>query len=74
MKRAVDDAQPLAHNMRMKNHNAVALGRIGGSAKGPRKARTTDQARKAAKARWNKNNGNRSLCAQANTPCRHKEE
>jgi len=33
---------------------AAALGAIGGLATGPRKARTTEQARKAANARWAK--------------------
>jgi len=33
---------------------AAALGKLGGLATGPRKARTTEQARKAALARWEK--------------------
>jgi len=31
-----------------------SLGRIGGKATGPRKARTSEQARAAVMARWNK--------------------
>lgn len=40
--------------MKKKNPHAVALGRIGGSVKSPRKARTPEQARKAVMARWGK--------------------
>jgi hypothetical protein len=32
----------------------ASLGRIGGKATGPRKARTSEQARAAVLARWNK--------------------
>lgn len=45
-----------------KNPAAVALGRLGGLAgKGKVKARTTEQARKAARARWDK--AQSQLCA-----------
>jgi len=37
-----------------KNPHAVALGKIGGKATGPRKARTSEQARAAVNARWAK--------------------
>ena len=41
-----------------KNPHAVALGRLGGSAgKGASKARTSEQMRAAANARWNKTKG-----------------
>jgi hypothetical protein len=54
----VDNAQAVAHNtaMKPKNSAAVALGLLGGRAKGKRKARTTEQARAAALARWSKRN------------------
>jgi hypothetical protein len=48
-------ARALAHNRDMdkkKNPHAVALGRIGGSVSGKCKARTSEQARAAANARW----------------------
>jgi hypothetical protein len=49
---------PLVHNISMtnkkKNPAAVKLGRLGGKVKGPCKARTPEQARKAAFARWKK--------------------
>jgi hypothetical protein len=42
----------------MKNKHAVALGKRGGKAgKGKKKARTTEQARAAANARWRKRDG-----------------
>jgi len=42
-----------------KNPHAVALGRLGGSAgTGASKARTSEQMRAAAQARWNKTKGN----------------
>lgn len=53
-KTSVDNAQPLAHHQHMKAKNpaAVALGRLGGLVRGKCKARTSDQARAAALARW----------------------
>lgn len=45
--------------MRKKNPSAVALGRIGGSTKGPTKARTSEQARAAVNARWAKYRANK---------------
>ena len=51
----VDKAQPLAHTVTMKNKAAVELGRLGGKAgKGKAKARTSEQARRAALIRWQK--------------------
>ena len=50
-------APPLAHYACMtakKNPAAVSLGRLGGRVKGPCKARTSEQARKAALIRWQK--------------------
>lgn len=42
--------------MNRKNPAAVALGRLGGAAgTGKAKARTSEQARKAAMARWKRN-------------------
>ncbi len=39
--------------VKKKNRSAVALGRLGGKAgKGKSKARTSEQARKAAEKRW----------------------
>lgn len=38
----------------IKNKHAVALGRLGGSVKGPCKSRGTEKARAAALARWRK--------------------
>jgi hypothetical protein len=37
-----------------KNPHAVALGRLGGCVRGSCKARTSEQARRAAKIRWAK--------------------
>ena len=57
MKKGLDEAQPLAHNCSMKtkkNPAAVSLGRLGGRARGSCKARTSEQARKAAMIRWGK--------------------
>ena len=51
----IDKAQPLVHTVTMKNKAAVELGRLGGKAgKGKAKARTTEQARRAALIRWQK--------------------
>jgi hypothetical protein len=48
--------------MKKKNHNAVALGRLGGRAgKGKSKARTSEQARLAAVARWGKRAEKRAI-------------
>lgn len=57
-KDTVYSAQALVHNttMKPKNKAAVALGRLGGRAKGKCKARTTEQARAAALVRWGKRN------------------
>ncbi len=39
----------------MKNKHAVAMGKLGGkAARGKKKARTSEQARAAVKARWDK--------------------
>jgi hypothetical protein len=52
----VDNAPAIAHTVvvKPKNRAAVALGRLGGRVKGKCKARTTEQARAAANARWMK--------------------
>jgi hypothetical protein len=50
----LDNAQAVVHIKRM-NRAAQQLGRLGGKAgKGKSKARTTEQARAAALARWSK--------------------
>ena len=60
-KKPVDNAQSLAHNARMKNKHAVELGRLGGRAgTGKSKARTSEQARAAANARWAKKKGKKA--------------
>lgn len=52
----VDYSQTIAYsrNMKLTNPTAADMGRKGGKASGPRKARSSEQARKAIQLRWSR--------------------
>jgi hypothetical protein len=45
---------PHCHRVINLKHYAAFIGAMGGKAKGPKKARTSEQARAAVRARWDK--------------------